>query len=57
VSERLKERREAAGLTLGQVSAYEGVTAQYLSQIETEKRNPNRVAAAGTVGAPLQNIC
>lgn len=41
MSERLKERRNAARLTLGQVEVYEGVTAQYLSQLETEKRKPN----------------
>ena len=38
VGERLKERREAARLTLGQVGAYEGITPQYLSQLEKEKR-------------------
>lgn len=41
MGERLKERREHAKLTLGQVGTYEGVTAQYLSQLETGKRTPN----------------
>jgi transcriptional regulator with XRE-family HTH domain len=41
VGERLKERRESVNLTLGQVGAYEDVTAQYLSQLETGKRTPN----------------
>lgn len=41
MGERLKERRESIGLTLGQVGTYEGVTAQYLSQLETGKRTPN----------------
>lgn len=38
VGERLRERRKAARLTLGQVGAYEGITPQYLSQLEKEKR-------------------
>ena len=40
MGKRLKECREAAGLTLGQVGTYEGVSAQYLSQLETGKRAP-----------------
>lgn len=41
MGERLKKRREAAGLSLGQVGAYEECTPQYLSQLETGKREPN----------------
>jgi transcriptional regulator with XRE-family HTH domain len=41
VGERLREMREQAGLSLGQVGAYEGVTPQYLSQLEKGVRAPN----------------
>jgi transcriptional regulator with XRE-family HTH domain len=49
VGERLKERRESANLTLGQVGTYEGVTAQYLSQLETGRRTPNVWALLGAL--------
>lgn len=49
MGERLKERREYIGLTLGQVGTYEGVTAQYLSQLETGKRTPNVWALLGAL--------
>jgi len=41
VGERLRAMRERAGLSLGQVGAYEGVTPQYLSQLENGVRAPN----------------
>lgn len=49
MGERLKERRETIGLTLGQVGTYEGVSAQYLSQLETGKRTPNVWALLGAL--------
>ena len=41
VGQRLRKMREDAGLTLGQVSAYEDVSAQYLSGLELGKNSPN----------------
>lgn len=40
VGERLREQRQRAGLSLGQVGAYEGLTPQYLSGLERGKNNP-----------------
>jgi transcriptional regulator with XRE-family HTH domain len=37
---RLKEQRERAGLSLGQVGTYEGLTPQYLSGLEHGRNNP-----------------
>lgn len=39
--ERLREQRDNAGLTLGQVATYEGVTPQYLSNLEKGRNAPN----------------
>jgi len=41
VGERLRETRQRAGLTLGQVGEYEGVTPQYLSDLERGRNQPN----------------
>lgn len=41
VGERLRERRQDTGLTLGQVGEYEGVTPQYLSDLERGRNQPN----------------
>jgi transcriptional regulator with XRE-family HTH domain len=41
VGERLREKRQRAGLTLGQVGEYEGVTPQYLSDLERGRNQPN----------------
>ncbi len=40
VGQRLRERREAAGLTGGQVSQYEGIGRQYLSKLELGTNEP-----------------
>ena len=37
---RLREQRERAGLSLGQVGTYEGLTPQYLSGLEHGRNNP-----------------
>ena len=41
VGMRLRESRLRAGLTLGQVGTYEGISAQYLSDIERGRNDPN----------------
>lgn len=41
VGERLRKTRQTAGLTLGQVGEYEGVTPQYLSDLERGRNQPN----------------
>lgn len=41
VGERLRERREKAGLTLGQAGEYEGISAQYLSRLERGVNDPS----------------
>ncbi len=41
IGERLRERRQHIGLSLGQVGEYEGVTAQYLSDLERGRNQPN----------------
>lgn len=41
IHKRLSERRSKAGLTQGQVSAYEGISPQHLSNLETGRRQPN----------------
>ncbi len=41
IGERLRERRNAIGLSLGQVEEYEGLTAQYLSDLERGRNQPN----------------
>ncbi len=40
IAERLRERREAVGLTQGQVAQYEGVQPQYISQLERGANSP-----------------
>lgn len=40
VGERLREQRQRAGLSLGQVGAYEDLTPQYLSGLERGRNNP-----------------
>lgn len=37
----MREKRQRAGLTLGQVGEYEGVTPQYLSDLERGRNQPN----------------
>lgn len=39
--ERLREQRNKAGLTQGQVETYEGITKQYLSDLERGRNDPN----------------
>ena len=41
IGQRLRQKRHDAGLTLGQVGEYEGITAQYLSDLERGKNQPN----------------
>lgn len=41
IGERLRERRLEIGLSLGQVGEYEGVTPQYLSNLEHGRNQPN----------------
>ena len=41
IGQRLREKRHDAGLTLGQVGEHEGITAQYLSDLERGKNQPN----------------
>lgn len=40
VGDRLREQRQLARLSLGQVGEYEGLTAQYLSDLERGRNNP-----------------
>lgn len=40
ISERLRERRERAGLTQGQVSKYEGISRSYVSNLERGQNDP-----------------
>jgi transcriptional regulator with XRE-family HTH domain len=40
INQRLRERREKAGLTLGQVGEYEGLGKQYLSKLELGVNDP-----------------
>lgn len=40
VGDRLREQRQRARLSLGQVGEYEGLTAQYLSDLERGRNNP-----------------
>lgn len=41
IGERLRERRQQIGLSLGQVGEYEGLTPQYLSDLERGRNQPN----------------
>lgn len=41
IEERLRERRLAQKLTLGQVAVYEAISAQYLSELERSKKQPH----------------
>ncbi len=41
IGQRLRQKRHDAGLTLGQVGDYAGITAQYLSDLERGKNQPN----------------
>lgn len=41
IGARLRERRERAGLTQGQVAAYEDCSVSYLSQLERGENRPN----------------
>lgn len=40
IGDRLREQRERAGVSLGQVGTYEGLTPQYLSGLERGRNNP-----------------
>ena len=40
VGQRLRQQRKRVGLTLGQVAQYEGVTVQYLSDLERGRNDP-----------------
>jgi transcriptional regulator with XRE-family HTH domain len=40
IGDRLRQQRERAGLSLGQVGTYEGLTPQYLSGLERGRNNP-----------------
>ena len=41
IGKRLRERRENAGLTQGQVAAYEGYDVNYISKLERGTNHPN----------------
>ena len=41
IGERLRERRLARQLTLGQVAEYEAISSQYLSELERSKKQPH----------------
>ena len=41
IGERLREQRERNGLTLGQVAEYDGLTRQYLSNLELGRNEPS----------------
>lgn len=41
IGERLRKRRQELGLSLGQVGEYEGITPQYLSDLERGRNQPN----------------
>lgn len=41
IGERLRRRRQDLGFSLGQVGEYEGITPQYLSNLENGRNEPN----------------
>jgi len=41
IGERLRETREAAEITIGQVVEYEGISKSYISQLESGRNTPN----------------
>lgn len=41
IGDRLRERREEAGLEIGQVAQYENLSKSYISQLETGRKQPN----------------